>query len=440
MNALELLTERGMPAAIDAERSVLGGVLLDNTAISEASNLLRPEDFTLEAHRKLFSRMMELIAEGTAIDMVTLTDRLGTRKEIESIGGVAYISSLTDGLPHRPSIASYCKIVRDKARRRQFIKACEAGIMSAADTAETTPECLSIVEDRLLELRGNDSGTTLHSIADVMPEVIQQLRDEADGRIVSGLSYGLADLDVTAGLMRPGELVVAGALPGRGKTALAAQIISANAVNTVGTMDFSIEMSRWQLGKRLLAGNSSVPAARIREPRSIREQWPKLLEAAGEMKQWPVWFDDSSTITLHELTSRARLAIKKHKVRLIIVDYLRLVRAKGRDLRERVGNVADGLRQLAKSENVTVVLLSQLSRPGDINERPTMLSLKESGDIEAHAHVVILIYTPEDEQGHPTGEDEIIVGKCREGTRGPVFVYLHKERLQFVPREMIRRE
>jgi replicative DNA helicase len=159
-----------------------------------------------------------------------------------------------------------------------------------------------------------------------------------------------------------------------------------------------------------------------------------LLKATEQLIEWPLYVDDSASLTLQELTSRARLSVRRNGVKLVVVDYLRLVRSKGRDLREKVGNVADGLRQLAKNENICVVLLSQLARPGDINERPTMLSLKESGDIEAHANIVLLLYMPVDNKNEPTGEDEIIIGKSREGPLGAIPVWLHKSRLQFVPR------
>lgn len=426
--------EHQLPAAIDAEKSVLGSILLNNETYPEAASLLTPEEFHLDSHRKLFSSMVEIFESGGSVDLITITNQLATRKEIEAVGGVTYISSLTDGLPLRPSIASYCKIVRDKYRRRQLILACETGIAAALENTESTPECLSIVEEKLLAIRGNEVNSKLHPIREVMPEVVEQLRDEAEGRAELGISYGLTSLDDWIGRMRPEELIVIGALPGRGKTALSAQIISANAPGGLPVLDFSLEMSRWQLGKRLIAANSRVPAARIRQPKTLKETWTEVLETAGKLSDWPVWFDDSATITLQELTARARLAVRQHGIKVVIVDYLRLVSARGKDLREKVGNVANGLRILAKQERITVVLLSQLSRPKEINERPTMLDLKESGDIEAHANVVLLLYTPE-EKGQPTGEDEIVIGKCREGTRGPVPVFLDKRKLQFVPRE-----
>jgi replicative DNA helicase len=429
---MPLVVER-MPADEAAEKAVLGEILNDNAAYADAAALLIPDDFADESNRRIFTQIIELIETGNTADIVSVSSRLGDHKQLEAIGGVAYLSDLDRFSLRGHSVVTNCRTIRDKSKRRQLMRACEVGYLAASDSAETTAEVLSIVEDRLLELRGNEHGKTLHHVSEVMPEVIQQLEDEAKGLNQSGLAYGLTTLDGAIGHMRPGELIVVGALPGRGKTAFSAQILSANAQETP-SMDFSIEMTRWQLGKRLLAANSTVSASRIQHPEFINDGWPLVKGAAKAMESWKLWFDDSSSITLNELTSRGRLAIRKHGVRLIVVDYLRLVRTKGKDTREKVGNVCDGLRQLAKAEQVTIVLLSQLSRPGDINERPTMLNLKESGDIEAHAHVVLLLYTPEDKQGQPTGEDEIIIGKCREGTRGPVPVFLHKSRLQFVPR------
>lgn len=418
-----------------AEKAVLGEILSNNTAYSDAAVMLTAEDFSLESNRRIYGLIVDLIESGETADLVTVSSRLRDKKLLDSVGGMPYLLDLQQ-LIVRGRITSHCKAIREKSKRRQLLRICELGLAAASDTTDPTAEIIGALEDRLLELRGNEHGKTIHHVSEVLPEVLQQLEDEAAGRGQAGFGYGLDALDGAIGSMRPGELVVIGALPGRGKTALSAQILSANAP-VVPCLDFSLEMTRWQLGRRLLAANSTVSASRIQHPQFINDAWPMLNAAAKQMGEWKLYFDDSPSITLRELVARARLAIRKHGVKLIVVDYLRLIRTSGNSpLREKIGNICDGLRQLAKSELVTVVLLSQLSRPSDINERPTMLNLKESGDIEAHAHVVLLLYTPEDKSGQPTGEDEIIIGKCREGTRGPVPVVLHKKRLQFVSREV----
>jgi replicative DNA helicase len=178
-----------------------------------------------------------------------------------------------------------------------------------------------------------------------------------------------------------------------------------------------------------------VSAQKIRNPQFIsKDDWSSLARGAAEIADWPVWFDDSGTITIPEMLARARLFISRMKAKLIVVDYLQLVRADAKEIRERVGKVADALRQLAKAERIPVVLLSQLRRPQNVNDAPTMIDLKESGDIEAHAHVVLLLHTPTGQDGRPTGEDTIIIGKNRNGVRGPLPVMFDQRKLRFYPR------
>jgi len=178
-----------------------------------------------------------------------------------------------------------------------------------------------------------------------------------------------------------------------------------------------------------------VSASKIRHPSHItKDDWLALAQGAAEICDWPVWFDDAGTISVPQLLARARLLISRMKVKMVVVDYLQLVQVDAANIRERVGKVADALRQLAKAERVSVVLLSQLRRPQNVNDLPTMLELKESGDIEAHAHLVLLLHAPIGQDGRPTGEDTIIIGKNRNGAKGPVPVMFSPHKLRFYPR------
>ncbi len=231
-----------------------------------------------------------------------------------------------------------------------------------------------------------------------------------------------------------------GALPGRGKTALGAQIALANASAGAPVAFFSLEMSREQLGERFLSNESRVPASRVRNPRYIEApHWTALLQCVGKLEQYSLYVDDSTSLNIETLIARAKLCIRRYGCRLVVVDYLRLVQASGDQLRERVGNVAEGLRRLAKSENISVLALSQLSRPkdGDINSRPNLLQLKESGDVEAAAHTVLLLYMPM-RNDVPTGEEEIIIGKSRNGPLGSIPVYFDRRTLRFEERTSVR--
>lgn len=431
---LDIDLGRGVPANADAERSVLGAIILDNRALSEAAGYLKAEDFSLDSHRRIYARMIELVESGRPVDLVLLIDELERSREVDAIGGAAYVSSLIAGLPDRPSIANYVRIVKEKAQLRRLISAAQVVIAQALDN-EPSSEIASGLLETVLDLEAQ--AQTNHALTgrDFMPEVLRELEIQASSGGLVGLPTGIDTLDVVTGGLRKGELIVIGALPGSGKTALACQIVAANAEqgNPVGI--FSLEMSRWDLGKRFLSAVTTVSASKIRHPGHIKnEEWPALAAGAAEIAEWPVWFDDSGTIDIPQLLARARLFISRMKVKLIVVDYLQLVRADARDIRERVGKVADALRQLAKAERIPIVLLSQLRRPQNVNDLPTIIDLKESGDIEAHAHVVLLLHVPTADDGKPVGEDMIIVAKNRNGAKGPVLVTFSPHKLRFYPR------
>jgi len=379
--------------------------------------------------------MCGLAAEHFPIDNVTLVEELHRRRDLEAIGDVAYISELLDGVPDRPSIAHYIQIAKNKAQLRALIFAAQASIARAVD-GENPSAIVGDLLKTILDVEAQAHTSNVVKPHDFMTEVLNELEREANSGGLVGLPTGLDSLDVVTGGLRAGELIVVGALPSAGKTAFATQIVTANAEagHCVGV--FSLEMSRWDLGRRVLSSVTPVSASKIRHPGHLsKEEWRELLSGAAEIAEWPVWFDDSGTMNITELLARARLFIARMSAKLIVVDYLQLVRAEGRDPRERVGNVADALRQLAKTERVPVVLLSQLRRPQNVNDVPTMIDLKESGDIEAHAHVVLLLHAPIGAGGIPTGEDTIIIGKNRNGAKGPVPVKFCQRRLRFDPRD-----
>jgi replicative DNA helicase len=431
---LELL--RGLPASPDTERSILGAILLDSGHHTEAAQSLTPEDFSLDSHRRIYRLMSELAADGKPIDLVMLGEELERRRELEAVGDLGYMAGLIDGVPDRPSVAHYVQIVKEKARLRGLIHAAQAAIARAVDCDKASDIAGALLET-VLNVEAQSQMSHAISPRDFMPEVLSELEAQAQSGGLVGLPFGLDSLDLLTGGARRGELVVMGALPGAGKTALACQMVAANAQagNPVGI--FSLEMSRWDIGKRFLSGATSVSAQKIRNPQFIsKDDWSSLAQGAAEIAGWPVWFDDSGTITIPEMLARARLFISRMKAKLIVIDYLQLVRADAKEIRERVGKVADALRQLAKAERIPVVLLSQLRRPQNVNDAPTMIDLKESGDIEAHAHVVLLLHTPTGQDGRPTGEDAIIIGKNRNGVRGPLPVMFHQHKLRFYPREV----
>jgi replicative DNA helicase len=426
---------------IDAERTVLGCALSDSEAVFRALPLLESKDFSLDSHRRIFHTITELANAGKPIDDLTVSNALADRGQLQSVGGVAFLSDLSknvdEGLARVTNIEHYAELLIDKSRRRQAHAAASLLIAQTEDVLVGTDEALERIQEALLGIEAASGKSTARHLKEIMPELLREIEAQAANQGLVGIPTGLHSLDLATGGIRPGELWTIGALPGRGKTALGVQMLLASGIADLPAAAFSLEMQAVEIGKRFLAAKSHFSAGQLRNPHWIkRERWMELMESAATLTTMPIYVDDRSTLKIHELLASARLYIRRHRVKLIVVDYLRLVEAPGRDLRERVGQVADALRQLAKTERVGVVLLSQLKRPeGGINARPSMLDLKESGDIEAHSHVVLLPYLPVSDDGTSIPEEQLlIIGKNRNGCVGSLPVYFDEKRLQFFER------
>lgn len=427
-------------ADLQSEKSLLGAILWYPTAVVEAMPLVRPEDFSLDSHRKISATMFEMAEAGEPIDYVTLGKRLELRGWLTGIGGYAYLSDLAGEKPLR-NVASYASAVVAEASRSALRGICASAEAILGDASTTTDRAIELILDGVHKLEANRNKRRARSIGEYAIAAYDELkRISKESGALAGYTTGIFELDqITTGI-RPGEIWIVGALPGRGKSAFAIQMAMANAKAGIPTLMFSLEMTGVQNSIRMFSPLSNVRAIRLRDPRSIEEsQWLAVSQSVEELMSYPLSVDESSSLTVRELTARARLEIREKKIRLVIVDYLRLVEGPGKELRERVGNVANHLRQLAKEENVAVVALSQLARPRDrnLNSRPTMLEIKESGDVEAHAHTVILIYQPvqNDEFTH---EDELIIGKQRNGPLGIVPVLFDERTLTFKPRMVMQ--
>jgi len=425
--------EHTAPQNSDLERTVLGLIILDNRHFQNAA-ALQPEDFSDYSNRMIFRRMGDLVSQNQPIDLATLADELQARRELDSVGGVEWLARLIDGVPDQPNIEHYIKRLKGHSNRRKLIAAAELVITQANDGCPLSDISAKFTQSTL----AIESGTqqTISTPSDFMPEVLRELEQQSLAGGLVGLSTGIDSLDTLTGGLRAGELTVVGALAGVGKTALATQMLAANASAGIPCGFFSVEMSRWDVGKRFLPALTKLTSRKIRHPNLIaKDEWGELAAGAAQAGGWPLWVDDSGSLTLSDLLARARLFISRMGVKLLVVDYLQLIRAEGRDLRERVGAIADALRQLAKAERIPIVLLSQLRRPQNVNDPPTMSELKESSDIEYHAFVVLLIHSPLAPDGSPTGQDVIIIGKNRNGLRGPIPVLFDSRTLRFYPRE-----
>jgi replicative DNA helicase len=445
----EIAFERGLPASIDAERSILGAILLDNHAYNEAAEKINADDFALDSHRRIFSRMAELIDAGRAVDIVTLAEELAKRKEVEAVGGVAYLASLTEGLPRRISIEEYVRIVKDKSLLRQLINICSTAITRAADQGEEALEVLNAAESGLLEVTERGITRGFASIPEIVRDSFGNIDNlYKEGREVTGLATHFIDFDKMTSGLQASELIIIAARPSMGKTAWAINIAQNAAVQGAKVVAiFSLEMSKESLLRRMLASQALVDSQKIQKGFLLREDQQKLTHALEQLAESKMFIDDTPGISLTEMRAKARrLRQMNGALDLIVVDYLQLMTASvagpgGKRYENRtqeVSAISRGLKALAKELQVPVIALSQLSRASEQrggDKKPMLSDLRESGSIEQDADVVAFIhreaYYNRDENGQPDPDTEnkaeIIIAKQRNGPTGSVHLaYLSK--------------
>ena len=438
----DLTLDTGMPANVEAEKTILGAILLDNSAHSEAAEKLDSEDFSLDSHRRIFLRMSELMDAQRAVDIVTLAHELSRYKEVESVGGVAYLASLTEGLPRRPVIEEYIRIVKDKSLLRKLMGICSMAIARAADQSESAIGVLDDTEARLLDVTQKGISQGFQSLDEIVQHsfgTIDNLYKQS--REVTGLATDFTDFDrLTSGLQKD-ELIIIAARPSMGKTALAINIAQKAAVNHAATVAiFSLEMSKESLLRRMLASQAWVDQRKLQTGFLGREDHDKLQKALGQLVEAQMFIDDSAGISLAEMRAKARrLKQTKGGLDLIVVDYLQLMSAtvpssgkKNYENRtQEVSAISRGLKALAKELHVPVVALSQLSRASERrgeDKRPMLSDLRESGSIEQDADVVAFIHREsyynrtEEMSDADRAKSEIIIAKQRNGPTETVYL------------------
>ena len=443
MSAIPDLTlDSGLPANVDAEKTILGAILLDNAAHSEAAEKLESDDFSLDSHRRIFLRMSELMDAQHAVDIVTLANELTRYKEVDAVGGVAYLASLTEGLPRRPVIEEYIRIVKDKSLLRKLMAICSMAIARAANQGESALDVLGAAESQLMEVteKGLTHGfQSLHQIVEHSFGSIDNLYKQS--REVTGLATSFTEFDrMTSGLQK-GELIIIAARPSMGKTALAINIAQNAAIKSGAKVAvFSLEMSKESLLRRMLATQAWVDQRKLQTGFLGREDHDKLEKALGLLVESQLFIDDTAGISLAEMRAKARrLKQNAGGLDLIVVDYLQLMSAtvpsSGRknyeNRTQEVSAISRGLKALAKELDVPVMALSQLSRASERrgeDKRPLLSDLRESGSIEQDADVVAFIhreaYYKRDEEMSETDKarSEIIVAKQRNGPTGTVYL------------------
>jgi replicative DNA helicase len=432
-----------LPANVEAERSILGAILLDNFAYNQAAEHLRPEDFSLDSHRRIYTRMVDLAESSRPIDMITLVEELDRRKELEAIGSVGYISGLVDGVPDRPSIEHYIKIVRDKALLRGLIHAANAAIVRAGEQGDAAEEILNDAEAAIFQLSEKRIGRGFMGVQEIVKESFGSIDALLQrGQRITGLATHYTDLDeMTSGLQRS-DLVIIAARPSMGKTAFAMNIAENAAIEDQKVVGmFSLEMSREALLLRLLCSKARVDSHKMRTGSLWRDDMDKVVRAMDQLAQAPIFIDDTPGISLSEMRAKARrLQQSQGALDLIIVDYLQLMSGGSRRYENRtqeVSAISRGLKALAKELKVPVVALSQLSRAPESrggDHRPQLADLRESGSIEQDADVVAFIFREEvykPDEPELDGVAEIIIAKQRNGPTGRIKLAFIKNSTRF---------
>jgi replicative DNA helicase len=430
--------EKGLPANLDAERFVLGSILLDDSYFIQTAGALDADDFSVEKHRRIFARMAEIHERGERIDRVTVANELMTRGQLDACDGLSYLVSLDDGLPHAFNIESYIRIVKDKAILRKIIFAAQNLMNRCINADEEPSQILAGAEETLLKLGESQIKSGLIGPAQIIDEYQGGLNAFLDpSKRIKGISTGFSKLDEMTGGMHAGELLILAARPSMGKTALAlniAQHVAAKLDKTVAI--FSLEMSKESLLTRMLCASARVDSQKFRAGFLNSEERQRLQVAASQLVRAPLFIDDTAGANLMDMHAKLRRlqAERKQPLGLVVVDYLQLMSGRGRfeNRNQEISTISRGFKLLSKELNVPMLVLSQLSRAPETRQgdhRPQLSDLRESGSIEQDADLVAFIFREEvykRDREDLRGLAELLVSKQRNGPVGKIdLVFLH---------------
>jgi len=415
--------------------TILGAMLVEPVAIIDATMLLKTDDFALDSHRKIYAAILQLAEVGHGVDIVTVADYLSKKKELDSVGGLPYLASLSEGLPRKLSIESYVRIVRDKSLMRQLLTVCDMGMIEASDQSREALDVLNQVTSRLTEISEHAVTGGFSDIAAIVKDSfgsIDALYEQ--GREVTGLATHYIEFDRMTSGLQESELIIIAARPSMGKTAWAINIAENAAVRGGKVVAvFSLQMGKASLLRRMLASQALVNSKAIQTGMLMRDDRAKLISGLEKLMESKIFIDDTPGITLAEMRAKARRLKQQHgQLDLIVIDYLQLMtgsnsNAKGFENRtQEVSAISRGLKALAKEMKVPVVALSQLSRASEQrggDKKPLLSDLRESGSIEQDADVVCFIHREEyydRENEDLKGKAEIIIAKQRNGPTGSI--------------------
>jgi replicative DNA helicase len=447
MAAIDIAFEKGLPANLDAERFVLGSIMMDDSSYIQVAGTVEAGDFSLEKHRRIFLRMSELYERGEKIDRVTLANELLKRGELESCDGLSYLVSLDDGLPQLSNVDSYVRIVKDKSLLRRIILKSQQLIDRCLVGKEEPDDILASAEDSFLKLGEASVDTGLATPAQIIDQFEDGINAFLDpSKRVKGLSTGFLKLDEMTGGLHPGELFILAARPSMGKTALAlniAQHIATHPSMRKTVAIFSLEMSKESLLTRMLCAAARVDNSKFRAGYLNSDERRQLSAAAAQLMDAPIYIDDTSGANLMDVHAKLRRLKRDEDLALVVIDYLQLMGGRGKyeNRVQEVSALSRGLKLMAKDLGVPMLVLSQLSRAPEMRigeHKPQLSDLRESGSIEQDADVVAFIYREEvykPDRADLKGLADLIVSKQRNGPTGSVKMVFFKQFTKFENRK-----
>ncbi|MFO7302347.1 MAG: replicative DNA helicase [Acidobacteriota bacterium] len=435
--------ERTLPHNLEAEKCVLGAILINNHAFNQAAEVIDAADFYRDAHRRIFEKMVVLSERSEPIDLVTLKDELLRSGELDDVGGPAYISSLTDGVPRSANVEHYARIVKERSTLRRLIQSATDVLARAYDAEEDADQLLDEAERSIFQIAENRMRSGFVRIGELVDSGYQMIETlQAQRGLVTGVPSGFVDLDEMTSGFQKSDLIIVAARPAMGKTSFVLNIAmnaATQADKSIGI--FSLEMSKEQLFMRLLTSEARVDQHRFRGGFLGEQDYARLVDAFARLHDAKVFIDDTPSIGILEMRAKCRRLKMEHGLDMIVVDYLQLMQGRGRfdNRQQELASISRSLKILAKELDVPIIALSQLSRATETrsDHRPQLSDLRESGALEQDADIVMFIFReemyPVEGQVNPESEGvaEIIVGKQRNGPTGTVKLAFLKQYTRF---------
>lgn len=430
MNEADLSSHKLPPQHLEAEQSVLGGILIENDAINKVLEILTPDDFYRDAHRRIYNALINLSTRDEPADLITLTNELRKIDQLDAAGGASYIASLIDSVPTAANIEYYARIVKEKSILRQLIQTSTDIITESYQDRSDVESFLDEAERSIFQISENRVRPSFYPIRDIVKQSFKTLERLYEKKeLVTGVPSGFKELDQMTAGFQPSDLIIVAGRPSMGKTAFCLNVAQYAAIEKrTPVAVFSLEMSKEQLVIRLLCSEAHVEGTKLRTGFLSEGDWPRLTIAAGNLSEAPIFIDDTAALSVLELRAKARRLKADQGLGMVIIDYLQLMRGRARaeSRQQEISEISRSLKAVAKELNIPVIAVSQLSRRTEerTGMRPQLSDLRESGAIEQDADLILFLYRDEvynrSEDNPNRGKAEMIIGKQRNGPTGKI--------------------